>query len=60
MSIIYAKPSVEIYINFELAICKCLTEDKSFKALNQFLDRDWVALKKAELHHRDLDILFKI
>lgn len=61
MRVLYAKPHVEMFINFEKALCKLLTKwrySSSYWLINDFLNADWDALKAANLSHPELIIDF--
>lgn len=61
MRVLYEKPHVEMFINFEKVLCKLLTmwrHDSSNRLINDFLNADWEALKAANLSHPELTIAF--
>lgn len=60
MWLLYEKPHVEMFINFEKTLCKLLTvyHDSPNRLINDFLNADWGALKAANLSHPELTIAF--
>lgn len=60
MCVLYEKPHVEMFINFEKELCKLLTvyHDSPNRLINDFLNADWDALKAANLSHPKLTIAF--
>jgi hypothetical protein len=61
MRVLYEKPHVEMFINFEKALCKLLTMRRHYSSnrlIIGFLNADWGALKAANLSHPELTIAF--